>query len=1015
MLEKLASVFRPRRDGRAGAVFKDRYTSFKAILDANSELLRMLSSVERALEGRTLFGMAYVRSQATRCLFYAARMVQAFEKLTGRAQPGLRRSLEDIRASVGTLLENTVHHPPTAEPVLPHTRIGRDMLDSVGGKNANLGEMAGALGLPVPRGFALTTAAYQMFLEYNDLADEIDKAQRAVDPESPESLVQASEAIQALFLRAGMPPDLEAALKRAAAEVFGPEGEGNGDLRLALRSSAIGEDSELSFAGQYKSVLGVPPSRLAESYQLVLASLFTPRAMSYRLSKGVPSEDTAMSVACLEMVDSRASGVAYSRDPLDPAAGTMVVNAVWGLGPYAVDGRVDPDVYRLTREDPPRLVSSETPVKEAMLVIRPGGGVEERPVDPADRERACLSVERIEELGRALLRLEEHFGSPQDVEWAVDQDGRLLFLQARPLRLESGSALLPDLPEIEAEPVLEGATVACSGAGAGPVHLVRDEDDLLTFPNGGVLVAEHSSPAFSLVMPRAAAVVAEHGSVTGHMASLAREYRLPALMGAAKATKLLVQGREVTVDAYSGRVYPGRVEALLSAAATEPRGLMEGTPVFAALRGLADFLVPLNLTDPKSPQFRPQSCRTVHDIMRYVHEKCYAAMFDISDLASERGNIACKLQANLPLDLHVIDIGGGLDESTGGSRRVGMEQVRSAPFRALLRGMLDERLTSMEPRPVDVGGFFSVMARQMLSPDHGERFGEKSYAIISDKYLNFSSRVGYHYGVLDAYCGATVNSNYINFRSRAGRPTTCGATRAGHRPHARRARLPGGGGGGHGHGPLRQVRGHPDRDPAGRAGQASHLHPPDGHAHEGRGQRGPPVQGVPGRRFPAYRPVRGRKRLILPPPRRPASGALLLVPGRLGLPLQVVGLLGQPDHLQEPGGPAGLEQVVHRAQVEQVHRVVHRGVAREHHHLGVVVHVPHLLQGAHAGQAGHLDVQQDHVEAGGLQDLKGLFAGMGRPGRHAVLLQNLDHVGREALLVVHYQNPCLFAHDRVLR
>ncbi len=763
MLSKVASLFRGRRSGRVGAVFKDRYTSFKAILDANSELLRMLSSVERMLEGDSLFGMAYVRSQAARCQFYAARMVQAFEQLSGRAQPGLRRALADIRGKVGEMLESARHHPPLAEPVLSHQRIDRTMVDSVGGKNANLGEMAGVLGLPVPRGFALTTAAYQMFLEHNDLADEIDKAQRAVDPESSESLVEASEAIQALFLRGDMPPDLDTAVREAADRVFGF----SETPRLALRSSAIGEDSELSFAGQYKTILGVTPARLTESYKLVLASLFTPRAMAYRLSKGVPSEETAMSVACLEMVDSRASGVAYSRNPLEPASSDMLVNAVWGLGPYAVDGKVDPDVYHLSRDRRPRVIFSRTPAKDVMLALRPDGGVEERVVPQADRKRACLPRQQAEELGRALLRLEEHFGCPQDVEWAVDQSGQLLFLQARPLRLEPG-AMVADLPAIQDEPLLDGAVVASTGVGVGPVHLVRDEADLLDFPKGGVLVAEHSSPAFSLVMPRAAAVVAEHGSVTGHMASLAREYKLPALMGAAGATSLLNQGRVVTVDAYGGRVFDGRLESLLSVSAKETRGIMRGTPVYDALRSLADLVVPLNLTDPKSVAFTPESCRTVHDVMRWVHEKCYVEMFALSDLASSRGEVACRLEARLPLDLHVIDLGGGLDESGAEARRVKPEQIASCPFRALLRGMLDKRLTSMEPRPVDVGGFFSVMARQMTTPDLGERFGEKSYAIISDKYLNFSSRVGYHYGVLDAYCGDMVNSNYVNFRFKGG-------------------------------------------------------------------------------------------------------------------------------------------------------------------------------------------------------------------------------------------------------
>lgn len=762
MFSLLRRLFARQRDVGVDVLFKDRYANFKAILDANSELLRLLSSMDRMLEGRTLYGMAHVRSQGARALFYAARMVQAYERLSGRAQPGLHQALESLRTETARLLGDVGHRPTATEMVIAHTRVGRKMIDSVGGKNANLGEMAGAVGLPVPRGFALTTTAYQAFLDHNELAQEIDKAQRAVDPDQSETLVQASQTIQGLFLQGEVPPALVRAIHACCDEVFGPHEK----LRLALRSSAIGEDGELSFAGQYKTILGLTRSRLVDGYKLVLASLFSPRAIAYRLANGVPSEQTAMGVACLEMVDPVASGVAYSRDPLVPGVSEMVVNAVWGLGTYAVDGRVDPDAYRLSRSDPPEILLSSSPDKGVMLVMRPDSGVEERPVPQEQRGRPCLNREQLRFLGQSLLRLESHFGSPQDVEWALDRSGEFRFLQCRPLHMAGGAFVPPDMPAVDAPLLLEGAAVACPGVGSGAVHIVRDEADLAGFPQGAVLVAEHSSPLYSLVMSRAAAVVTEHGSVTGHMASLAREYRVPALLGAAGAMTALRHGQTVTVDAWLGRVLDGRVEPLLTLAPEQARGLMEGTPVHAALRSLAALVLPLNLTDPKAPGFLPGNCRTVHDVMRYVHERCYEAMFAISDLASDQGEMARRLEARLPLDLHVIDLGGGLDD-TAHSRGIGVNQVVSAPFSALLRGMLDERLQSREPRPVDMGGFMSVMTRQMFSTEK-ERFGEKSYAIITDKYLNFSSRVGYHYGVLDAYCGQTVNSNYINFQFKGG-------------------------------------------------------------------------------------------------------------------------------------------------------------------------------------------------------------------------------------------------------
>jgi pyruvate,water dikinase len=180
--------------------------------------------------------------------------------------------------------------------------------------------------------------------------------------------------------------------------------------------------------------------------------------------------------------------------------------------------------------------------------------------------------------------------------------------------------------------------------------------------------------------------------------------------------------------------------------------------------------VPLNLTDPKSPQFAEENCRTVHDLMRFIHEKSYAAIFQLGDMVTDRARISARLKARLPIDLHVIDLGGGLSVDATEVPTIVPEEVLSVPFKSLLKGMLCEEVNTPQPRPVNLSGFLSVMSEQMLSSPGigGERFGDRSYAIISDKYLNFSSRVGYHYSVLDCYCGKTAAKNYINFQFKGG-------------------------------------------------------------------------------------------------------------------------------------------------------------------------------------------------------------------------------------------------------
>jgi pyruvate, water dikinase len=252
------------------------------------------------------------------------------------------------------------------------------------------------------------------------------------------------------------------------------------------------------------------------------------------------------------------------------------------------------------------------------------------------------------------------------------------------------------------------------------------------------------------------------------MASLSREFSLPTLLDTQVATSRIAPGQIVTVDAYACRIYAGRVPELLDLQPPRQPHLKD-TPVYDTLKQVSGLILPLHLVDPKSPDFSPEHCESLHDLGRLVHELSYTEMFKISDLVSAKEGYALKLEAPIPLDLYLIDLGGGLTEAGSQAHKVTPDQVSSLPFQAVLRGMLHQDLRGLEPRPVQLSGLMSVMREQLLAaPNAEERFGDRSYAIISDKYLNFSSRVGYHYSVLDAYCGATVNKNYITFSFKGG-------------------------------------------------------------------------------------------------------------------------------------------------------------------------------------------------------------------------------------------------------
>jgi len=749
--------------------FRKKYMHFQELLESNAELLKIVSDMEIKLQGSQLFGMSYVRSQATRAVFHALRLAASFEGLSGKSNPNLRAKVEELQERIKAELESRKETQAQAR-ILEYSEVTRDMVDAVGGKSANLGEVRNRVGLPVPRGFAITTSAFRDYFEQAGLWDEIKRIKLSIIPEAPNSLEEASEEIQAAILKAPMPADLEREIFEAQARLARECGQEPEALRVALRSSALGEDSELSFAGQYLSVLNVPRLRLLANYRYVVASLYTPRAISYRLFKGIVDEDMAMSVACLEMIDSVASGVMYTRHPFHAEDDRILINAVWGLGPYAVDGVITPDSLSVAREGL-AIEDARVAEKPVRLVCAPGGTLEEEPVPQDQQARPCLSEEQVRVLAGYALRLEKHYGVAQDIEWALTPDGELLVLQSRPLGLVPGAQGVPaGMPVIEGREILaQGGEVAQPGVGSGPAFLVASDDDLSTFPEGGVLVAAHSSPKFMVVMQKAQAILADSGSITGHMASLTREFGVPTILGLGSATRDIGHGRTVTVDAYTGKVYAGVVDELLAFKA-EKTTLMTGTPVYEVLSRVARHIVPLRLTDPKSPDFRVHGCTSLHDVMRLLHERSYGEMFTISDMASGETGVAMRLRAQTGLDLYVIDLGGGVAPGAPQGRDLRPEDVSSRPFSALLGGLVLDQAQLTTPRPVQVGGLLSVMGQQMINNPSadGQRFGDRSYAIISDKYLNFSSRVGYHYGVLDCYCGRTESKNYITFSFKGG-------------------------------------------------------------------------------------------------------------------------------------------------------------------------------------------------------------------------------------------------------
>ncbi len=752
------------------SIFKRKYECFRRLLISNNRALEIITDLEHVFYRDKPFTLAYVLIRSEILIGEVYSIVEDLNEISGGEYPRLFDAAENIGTTILKDLEQKKKIDKT-NLILPLEMLSRDNIAEVGGKAANLGEVYNRVSLPVPQGFAVTAYACQHFLDHNNLSKLIDSKLRGLDVNDTETLIKISPEIQSLILNAELPDDLKRELRNAAIELKHKSGS---DIRLAVRSSATSEDSEASFAGQHSTVLNVTEKNLVHAYKEVVSSTFNPRALYYRRSRGYLDQDVIMSVACIIMVDAQVSGVMYTIDPNDHRNAVIMISAVWGLGVSAVDGSTDTDFYQVNKHNR-QIEKAEIATKGTICKTDVEGGTKDEAVSDDLKDKACLEPEQIKTLVDYGLKLESHYGFVLDIEWAIDKQSRLYILQARPLKKslkfipEETPTTSPDVSEKESadNPVLiKGGASASEGSASGLAYVLKSDHNLYDIPKGAILIAHQTSPRYVPVMGRAKAIVTDVGSVAGHMASVAREFQIPTLVGTHNATSVIEHSEEITVDASNRVVYKGRVEKLLK----EKKVInpMKGSPTYKAAQAALKKIAPLNLLDPKQDNFNPDACRTIHDIIRFAHEMSMRKMFWISDDIKSKENIAIRLYSSLPLSIYVVDLGGGLSVGPE-ARKAQKEDVISVPFKALLNGMTHKDIEWSGDIGINWGGFASIVAESVFrDPLKEGRMGGPNYAVISGEYLNFNSRLGYHFATIDTYCGPVVNDNYITFYFKGG-------------------------------------------------------------------------------------------------------------------------------------------------------------------------------------------------------------------------------------------------------
>ncbi len=486
----------------------------------------------------------------------------------------------------------------SVDAVRPFGRLGREDTMYAGGKGANLGELTSA-GLPVPDGFVVGAPAYAAFCEQTGLRERLAELLDGVNVEDTAALQAASAAAQGLFDDTAMPPAIEDEIRAAYERLAGTDQR----APVAVRSSATAEDTaDTSFAGMNETFLNIRGGEhVIDAVRNCWRSLFGARTIYYRGLNGFAQADMDIAVVVQRQVESRSAGVMFTVNPATGERDELVIEGSFGLGEAVVSGSVSPDRYVVDKATL-AIRRREVHHKDLMIEYAPDGGTQQRTLTEVQALKPVLTDEEVVAVAELGRRIEEHYGSPQDTEWAFDPDGTLWMLQSRPI-----TTLHDDTPTtVAAAEPSEPQTVLLRGLGGAPgdasgaARVLTSLADAANLNDGDVLVTHMTSPDWLPLLRRAAAVVTDSGGMTCHAAIVSRELGIPCVVGTGEATRKLRDGEIVTVDATRGVVLEGvRPPARASEppAAASPAGQAAGATAGAAALVTATQIL-VNLSEP---------------------------------------------------------------------------------------------------------------------------------------------------------------------------------------------------------------------------------------------------------------------------------------------------------------------------------------------------------------------------------------------------------------------------------
>ncbi len=779
-----------RRERRQILTFNEKFNYFQELVKANDRAHRAMSEMGEMIVQAEPFSRSYADNVYYELIKNTRIIVENIIAMSGGKYQTLRKKIEHIER-----VAEDIFHPKyfcsdsfdcmtlDCENCSKRTFFPEDIpyyydmsdIDSskyleVGDKMSKLGEIRNVLGLPVPDGFTLTIRLFEEILASNNLRSRKDKIFADVDYLNIAQIRKACKETNNLFMWNPLPEKFQNIIMQSYANKFSAN-----DVKLAVRSSALGEDSDkYSFAGLHHTELNVGRADFADAVYKVFSSKYSPESVVYRFMNGLRDEDMPMSVCCLEMVAPVAAGVLFTADPNGEKSG-VIIQAVRGPGVLVVEGCVTPQEYIVEHNENASILSFTQGKESEESIPKKWKGLYKEYLSAVHSEIPCLTNEQVRTLIKYALIIEKHFGGPQDIEWALDRDGKIFIIQARPLAIkmivhsEDKDFDYSSINDKYKLLPISGET-ASPGIAAGPVRVINSSDDFINFPKNGIIVAKKNIPEFASLIHKASGVVTDFGSTTGHLSIIAREMGVPILTNTFNASEILVDGDIITIVPHAGKVYQGYVEELMQfkEECRSNTEIFRNSPLYNIWHRLSKYIFKLNLYNPDAQNFNALGCETLHDIIRFSHESAIRLMFGNSrGINTGRGKIY-NLRFGLPLDIYVIDLKNGLKPDIK-TDWVTPDEILSKPFRALIKGMTTPGLKWSGHLPIDTKGFFSIIVGNIVDESRNDsEIGAKSYALVSENYFNFFSRLGYHFSRVDCFASDEPNSNYINFNFRGG-------------------------------------------------------------------------------------------------------------------------------------------------------------------------------------------------------------------------------------------------------